>query len=287
MADNNINLVNLECRSKVGLTLIERFSEVMKWLMTRDTPSRIAEKSLISDIQKSNLDPVEKAILIQNSKKILRELENKNEIVKIAVQHLHEDAKPQEISNQWVTQFEDKSGLISDSDFQLIWGKILAEEANDPGVVPPLLLHILTCMEKQDAETFNALCRYTITAGNDEKGFSVYPMIDTDNIKKYEGISYGKLMDLSALGLIKLSETGMIYQPDYGRILSYFNENYTIAEDVPVLNIGNVVYTRAGLALYQAIDGIEEVPGFMENICIPYWERKIAANKALAALRHR
>lgn len=84
-----------------------------------------------------------KAALISNARKIVKEYCNQKNIVSIAIQSVKSNAKPENIDDDWLAQFMDKARLVSAEEFQLIWGKILANECNHPGCVPRALLEIL------------------------------------------------------------------------------------------------------------------------------------------------
>ena len=43
------------------------------------------------------------------------------------------DSKPENVEDDWLTHFFDKSCLISDKGMQNIWANILAGESNQPG----------------------------------------------------------------------------------------------------------------------------------------------------------
>ncbi len=61
--------------------------------------------------------------------------------------------------------------LISDEDFQKIWGKILADECSDPGTIPKSVLFILQKMDKDDALSFTNLCSLVINVCGEETPF--------------------------------------------------------------------------------------------------------------------
>lgn len=56
------------------------------------------------------------------------------EIIAKALPQLNEDAKPDSIENDWLINFFDKCQIVSDDEMQGLWSRVLAGEANTPGV---------------------------------------------------------------------------------------------------------------------------------------------------------
>lgn len=81
---------------------------------------------------------------------------------------------------------------------------------------------------------------------------------------------------LTALGLIETDLAAvsagykMEIDPLPNKIIYYDMEKEL--KDKRDLQVGNVLFTKAGQALYWAIDA-EKVEGFWENYCIPFWEK--------------
>ena len=57
---------------------------------------------------------------------------NMESIIRLALPEVNEQAKPEQIENDWVINFFDKCRLISDEEMQVLWARILASEANSP-----------------------------------------------------------------------------------------------------------------------------------------------------------
>ena len=90
------------------------------------------------------------------------------------------------------------------------------------------------------------------------------------------GITFDKIVSLTALGLIETDLAAvsagykMEIDPLPNKIIYYDMEKEL--KDKRDLQVGNVLFTKAGQALYWAIDA-EKVEGFWENYCIPFWEK--------------
>ena len=58
---------------------------------------------------------------------------NMESIAPKAIPHLSDDAEPDKIEDDWISNFFDKSRIASDDQMQELWGKVLAGEGNTPG----------------------------------------------------------------------------------------------------------------------------------------------------------
>src|SRR5207247_4111514 len=67
---------------------------------------------------------------------------------------------PQEIEDDWVTNFFDKCRLISDEQMQNLWSKVLAGEANSPGKFSKRTVNLLASLDKAEAGMFQNLCSF-------------------------------------------------------------------------------------------------------------------------------
>lgn len=264
-------LINVDGSGNGFANLLSKLADSAGWIANKETPKKSAIDTYIKDIQESNYDPVLKAALISNAKKIIKEYCNQNDIVQIALQNLQESAKPQKVEDDWLEQFMDKAGRISSKEFQWIWGKILARECNDHGSILFALLHTLERMDKEDAETFTTLCRMSVQLEGDYS-----PIIIRAKFSDYEefGITFDKLLNLNALGLIEMSldplSSGYVLKTDkdLSRVI-YFEREYEFSGKKEI-GIGNVIYTKSGEALCQSLD-LEEIEGFWEKYCLPFW----------------
>ena len=58
--------------------------------------------------------------------------ENMEDIIDKAEPHLNEEAKPDAMEDDWVANFFDKSRIVSDSEMQSLWARILAVKRMPP-----------------------------------------------------------------------------------------------------------------------------------------------------------
>lgn len=164
MAKDKYSLVTID--GDVAKKLIEKLSDAAGWVATHDTPNRIAVKTYIEEIQNSNYSPVEKAALISNAKKIIKEYSNQNDVLKLALESMDSNADPYNVDDDWLATYMDKVKMISDLDFQLMWSKILVGEIESPGSFSIRTLENLKRMSKRDAETLLKLAAVSFYVGN-------------------------------------------------------------------------------------------------------------------------
>ena len=280
MADKEFSLINLDGLGECAKALLDKITSAIGWVATRETPKRIAIQTYIDDIKHGNFDPLTKAVLISTAQKTIAEYANQKAIIQHAISSMKETADPKQVENDWISQFMDKARLVSDSDFQLIWGRILAEECNTPGSVPRSLLHILGQMERNDAERFTKLCSFSVAVIENDK-FTYSPIVTDSIFKDYistHGLDFDSLVDLRALGLIEMN-MGLFdcsYSSSFSNLpieVHYFDKRYVLPDEAKVLPVGNVIFTKTGQVLCQAIVA-EEQEDFFDKYCVPFWKSK-------------
>lgn len=273
------SLISIDGAADVANNLVNKLASAVGWIATHPTPNRTAVETYIRDIQNSDYDAVTKAALISNARKIIREYSNKNEIVKIALQVISPMGKPEAVDDDWLAQFMDKARLVSDQQFQILWGNILAEECNTPGSIPKALLHIMEQMDKDMAESFVKVA--SVSVWYEHEGRKIYtPIITGEVLDEYYrslGLKYGDLLELQSVGLIKMdfgiAESSYVQRPEFAPIVvHYYDQEYTICDDAQEFCVGNVVLTGSGQALCGTIV-VSKIEGFFEERCIPFWER--------------
>ena len=95
-------LINFDALGDIVVNLTNKLAECVGWIVNRETPKKLAVSTYIKDIQESNYDPVTKAALISNAKKIIKEYCNQNDIVKNAIQSLQKQAEPEKVEDDWI-----------------------------------------------------------------------------------------------------------------------------------------------------------------------------------------
>ena len=268
-------LISFDKLADVANNLINKLSAGVGWIATRETPHRQAISTYIEEIQNSDINPLTKAALITNAKKTIKEYCNQYNIVGYAIDSLTSTSQPDSIDEDWLAQFMDKARLVSNPEFQMIWGKILAGECDAPGSAPKSLLSTLELLDKKTAEKFMAVASVSVWYIDDGKK-EWMPVVLQENFDYYQsvGITYDSLWELTSLGLIKDefglgAEFGVKF--DNATEIHYHDQTYKIDVNCNI-HSGNVVFTEAGKALCASVI-TEKIDGFFDKYCVPHFEK--------------
>jgi hypothetical protein len=184
---------------------------------------------------------------------------------------LEEKSLPQNVEDDWITNFFDKSRIVSDTDMQKLWSRVLAGEANAPGTFSKRTVNLLADLDKRDAELFTNLCGFGWVFGN------VVPLVFDVQHEFYNrhGINFSTLSHLETLGLIQFDNiTGYVSTKLPKSItLSYYGTpvELTLPDYAQnQLSLGRTLLTRAGQEL-ACVCGSKPVEGFFEFVC-KRWE---------------
>lgn len=267
-------LIKLDDLTKPATILVEKISEAVggifkPWQVVRVAKAeaeadqiRAESQIQISDIQRRAMH----RFLVEEAKK----QSNIEEITAKSLPLLEEESKPQDIEDDWITNFFDKSRIVSDLEMQQLWSKVLAGEANMPGFFSRQTVNLLSDLEKQDAELFGNLCSFGWTHEHTPRLF--YPLVLDIRNKIYnkKNIYFSNLTQLEALGLIRFDNSRDIALTQLPKIVtfSYFGSTVRLTfpnDENNQLNLGKVILTRAGRELAQVCDP-QPVEGFLEYV---------------------
>ena len=199
-------------------------------------------------------------------KKLIKQEKRKRDIVDKARDFLEDNAKPQEITEDWMDFFFEKAKLVSSNEMQLIWAQLLAEEANNPGSISFSLLHSLSIMTFEQAQFFCNISRFAL---REYKKDSVNLLVFySSNYKAYNNskIDDKKLKELERLGLI-ICDFNNEFIFHNKKIFSIGNRLLTIYGDPNNENkikAGNAEFTVDGQLLYKIID--QSFKGYNDSI---------------------
>ena len=175
---------------------------------------------------------------------------NIEDITQKALPLLEEESSPQNVEDDWITNFFDKCRIVSDEDMQRLWSRVLAGEANTPGAFSKRTVNLLADLDKGDAELFMRLCGFGWEIGN------VAPLVYDfhDEVYNRHGIEFASLNHLESLGLIQFNDiTGFrrVKVPKKATVFYYGRRvELTFPKDADNdLQLGKVLLTRAGQEL--------------------------------------
>ena len=193
--------------------------------------------------------------------------QNMEAITAAALPDLNEEADPGSMDNDWLVNFFDKGRKISDDEMQGLWARILSGEANAPGVFSKRTVNCVAELEKSDAEMFTRFCGFVWQVELPT------PLVFNDSAAIYmmNGIDFDSLHHLESIGFIKHTtpSPGFVrYGLPKRCVVTYYDRRLTL--ELPtdagnVLNVGNVLFTRAGMEL-ATLCGSQPVEGFWEYV---------------------
>lgn len=290
---DGISLVNLGNLTKPATLLVEKISDAVGGLYRPTQIRRVAQAEADArliyadrDIKISDLQ--RRAALRWIEEETQHQL-HMEEIIRKALPLVAEDASPQDMDNDWITNFFAKCRQISDSDMQELWSRILAGEANMPGSFSRQTINLVENLGSRESTLFTNLCRFAW----DMKGVGEHsvrcPVIFTtgtvEPIYTQHNITFDSINHLSELGLVRVGEHGyqVHYRLGHGHgkrssriIASYFGRPISLQiKDfitIPTLFIGSAAFTHCGTEL-SLVSRPTEVEGFY-NYVHGWWDRQ-------------
>ena len=192
---------------------------------------------------------------------------NIEEIIAKAALHLNEEAKPDAIQDDWIANFFDKCRLVSDSEMQSLWARVLAGEANAPSNYSKRTVNLISELDKSEAELFTKLCGFGWQiVGN------FVPLVFNEELEIYNrhGLDFDALIHLENIGLVQFIGIADMELPNLPKRLVVYYYGKPLSLKMPratnnVLDIGKTPLTKIGQEL-APICGSEPVDGFYEYV---------------------
>ena len=196
-----------------------------------------------------------------------RHQKNMEDITAKAIPHLNEEAKPDAMEDDWIANFFDKCRIVSDSEMQSLWARVLAGEANAPGSYSKRTVNLLSDFDKSDAELFTKLCGFGWQiVGN------FVPLVFNEELEIYNrhGLDFDALIHLENIGLVQFIGIADMELPNLPKRLVVYYYGKPLSLKMPratnnVLDIGKTPLTKIGQEL-APICGSEPVDGFYEYV---------------------
>lgn len=266
------SLVNLGELAKPAETLIKKISKAVGGVFAPYQIKRLAkadaEAAVIkaeSEIQITDLH--RRAMHRFFEEEALRQT-NIEDISRKALPHLTNAARPDAVEDDWIANFFDKCRIVSDSDMQSLWSRVLAGEANIPGTYSKRTVNFLSDLSKADAELFRQLCGFGwVVIGE------ITPLVFDPEAEIYtrRGIDFDSLIHLDSIGLIKFDSEVGFAQLNLPRCLTTHYYSTPLALEFEqnqgnALSLGRVLFTKIGEE-FAPICGSVPVNGFVEYVC--------------------
>ena len=209
---------------------------------------------------------------------------NMEDVIEKASSLVEDNASPEDMENDWLLNFFDRSRMVSDDEMQEIWARILAGEANAPGAYSRKAVNILSDLDKSDADLFNTLCRFRLITMRHlpitAPGLPPYPrsrfntpsnpphlaVIEVQHpIYSEQGVDYEALLHLEGLGLITTNPLGYSITSS-GKLTYACKDKVLILSSPKPIKMGMVKFTSAGAQLSELCSPLETPTGFADYL---------------------
>lgn len=278
MSDHKNVLVDLGQLTEPARILTERTCDAVGgWLRPRqmrriakaeadvkliETQSGIDQRRLL-DVAEINDRKLGERTLKRFVEEEVKKQVNMEEVLSQAIDKLSSTAKPGDIEADFLTDAMAKCRNISNSKMQSMWASIIANEANQPGSVSKRTLHLLSTLDRRDAELFQKFSQ-AIWHVNRAKTAIVTPLM----IKAMagNGLNFENLSHLETLGLIRIVEGTSTYEFSMEnstrtatKVEISGKEGVLIVDFIEPMekvafNVGNIMLTRTGHELSDICD---------------------------------
>jgi len=162
MTDNP--LTKLGDLTKPATVLIEKISDAVGGVFKPYQIVRVAkadaEANRIQAESQIQVNDLHRRAMLRFLEEEAKKQSNIEAITRNALPLLEDKSEPQNVADDWITNFFDKSRIVSDGDMQHLWSRILAGEANAPGAFAKRTVNLLADLDKGDAELFMHLCGF-------------------------------------------------------------------------------------------------------------------------------
>lgn len=268
MTDNP--LAKLGDLTKPATVLIEKISDAVGGVFKPYQIVRVAkaeaEATRIQAESQIQVTDLQRRAMHRFLEEEAKKQSNIEAITQNALPLLEDKSAPQNVADDWITNFFDKSRIVSDNEMQQLWSRVLASEANAPGTFAKRTVNLLADLDKEDAELFMRLCGFGWVVGD------VVPIVlDVQgDIYNRQGIYFNSLAHLESLGLVQFNTLGGFRRLKLPKNITVFYYGKPTLLTFPAeidneLQLGHVLLTRAGQQLAKVCDSAP-VEGFYDFI---------------------
>jgi len=280
--DKSISVVNFGELSKPADTLIKKVSSAIggifaPWQIKRVAKAE-AEANLIKAKAEIYITDLHRRAMHRFVEEEARRQENMEAITERALPQLESGSDPSKMEDDWVTNFFDKSRIVSDNEMQELWARVLAGEANSPGTYSKRTVNFLGDLDKRDAELFSALCSFGWFVGN----FTPLVFDVKASIYNDKGLNFSTLTHLDSIGLVQFNNISGFIRTGLSKtfMVVYCGQPLTLTmqnEKDNSLSIGRVLLTKVGLEL-SSVCQAPGVEGFIDYVK-EKWSNHLPADK--------
>ncbi len=271
---NSNSIINFGELSKPATVLIEKISDAVGGIYKPYQIKRIAkaeaEAEKIRALADIEIKDLQQRALVRFVAEETKKQANIEAITAKSINSLKDDARPENIEDDWISDFFGKCRLISDKEMQGFWAKVLAGEANNPGTYSKRTVNFISSIDKSDAKLFTSLCSYGWFS--ESIGLNIEPLIyDTgDEIYTKNEITFDSLTHLERIGLISFDDFASFSKDHVPETVKVFYHGTPINikfenKENNDFNTGNVHLSKVGQQL-APISGPKPVPEFLDYV---------------------
>ena len=147
------NPLKLGDLTKPATVLIEKISEAVGGVFKPYQIVRIAKaEAEVGKIQAEaqiQVTDLQRRAMHRFLEEEARKQSNIEAITQGAIPLLEDHSSPEGVAGDWITNFFDKSRIVSDMEMQSLWSRVLAGEANAPGTFAKRTVNLLGDLDKQ------------------------------------------------------------------------------------------------------------------------------------------
>lgn len=264
------SIVNVGDISKPADTLIKKVSKAVGGYFAPYQIRRIAKAEADAAIIKAQAEieitDLQRRAMHRFFGEEAQRQQNIEDITDKALPQLEDAANPDSMDDDWVTNFFDKSRIVSDGEMQDIWSRVLAGEANSPGTYSKRTVNFLSDLDKVDAELFASLCGFCWMVGD------LVPLVFDVQAEIYNrcDINFSTLSHLDSIGLVQYDSLAGFQNLELPKTYCVYYFGKPLLLEMPMdkdnqLEIGKCLLTKVGHEL-APICGSEPVDGFLEYI---------------------
>lgn len=268
--ETNNSLINLGDLSKPADTLIKKVSKAVGGIFEPYQIKRLAkaeaEAAVIKAQSEIQITELHRRAMHRFIEEEANKQKNIEDITSQAIPLLEEKTDAEKMNDDWVTNFFDKSRIVSDKEMQGLWARVLAGEANEPGTYSKRTVNYLGDLDKADADLFTKLCGFGWMVGNVVPLiFNVQKDIYVDN-----GITFNALSHLESIGLIQFENLSGFRRLGLPKNFYVMYYGQPLQLEMPKdegneLELGCVLLTKVGQEL-APICGSKPVDGFFDYV---------------------
>lgn len=269
MSDEN-PIAKLGDLTKPATVLIEKISEAVGGIFKPYQIVRVAkaeaEANRIQAESQIQVTDLHRRAMHRFLEEEAKKQYNIEAITQDALPLLEDNSAPETVADDWITNFFDKSRIVSDKEMQSLWSRVLAGEANTPGAFAKRTVNLLADLDKEDAVLFMQLCGFGWMIGN------VCPLVFDVQASIYNdhGINFNSLSHLESLGLIQFDHISGFRRLRIPKVATVFYYGQPVTLTFPKdadndLDIGRTLLTRAGQQL-APVCAPTPVKGFFDYV---------------------